>query len=291
MPTRSLWLLCMVGVILVAIFAVVYDDNGAGSSGHAAQVPDDSRRAPELIDNAPMRVPNTASGVENRSTSFAPAVEPLRTPLAELFDIALVGKDPEVRSLAVEMASTCTAIDYLQSDSAKSAASPNEVEVLQISARKSFESYCRSGDSGKFMNALRAQPEPRLGYVGKGVHPWQAKERPQEYFQAITLLLANPKGHPVTFEIWLRTQATRAMAREFGLSSSQVSVARDEILGKYISSESYLTYYRLRDCAIDAECRNSELSAPERLKAQQAAEAVSQRIVEQRWNSLIPGKP
>ncbi len=265
------------------------DDTGSSKDGPPFVV--NNQRAPSLADGAPLRESKGASDVERRSMIFEAGVEPLRTPLAELFDIALVGKDPEIRSLAVEMASTCTAIDYLQGDSAKSTTSPNEVEVLQISARKAFESYCRSGDSGKFMNALRAQPEPRLGYVGKGAHPWQAKERPQEYFQAITLLLANPKGHPVTFEIWLRTQAARAMAREFGLSSSQVSVARDEILGKFISNDSYLTYYRLRDCAIDTECRNSELSAPERLKAQQAAEAVSQRIVEQRWNLLIPGKP
>lgn len=215
---------------------------------------------------------------------------PLKTPLDELFRDVLNSKDPEDRFLGMELAAACTTATDLQGVESKVSVESPVVDKRQTQAIEKLVDYCKSANSIKFLDDLRALPEPRFGFIGKYIRAWRQKENSQEHLQAHVLLLSDPNKYASSFAVWVGGYTGEVAKNEFGLNRAQLKTLQFELMERFVGDQDYLDFYRLNRCAVHSECSRPDLSAAERAQVEQALAAIADRIAQQRWGLLIPGK-
>lgn len=237
----------------------------------------------------------------NRAASEAIQLSRKQKSLQDLFDTALASRVDEDRSLPTYFAIRCLSLsgehfqikeDDVQYFLEGSGVSYNSATVAARvnQSRLAFLEYCRTGDSGSFLDRRRALSRSGIGRTGAVFNEIFSKptgSSEQEFYQAISTVISNPPMYVAQFDWWLTQNLLPAVSKEFRLGPVQSHLVINQVFESFVTDNDYVAKRRMINCVIDKICEGAiTVSSRDQVEITRVAAVIESRIREQRIDLL-----
>lgn len=282
-------------VVLLGLY-ILRPTPTAGTADHSALPPATSiPRTPNTSAEPGNSVPNSTPSVA--ATTTLPDLT--KTTLQSIFDEALLpSTKPEDRALAVHLSTNCLMYDQFPAPSLQSVSDltgqSGDLARLTLTraeqARATVHRFCAGGNATALVDQLVSKGLRPFGPIHKSLISWRGGQRSQEYWQAVTQVLANPNLFPVQFNTWLNKDLEQQLTSTYGLSLGQAIYVQDELYASLVGADENQTLRLTWRCALTAVCTQGvrPTADPELEKANVVAAQLKDAIQKQRWDLLIP---
>jgi hypothetical protein len=267
-------------------------DSGKVAHGSAASAGPTSQVSPTSLQAGRAAIPST-TGVSHAAGGDAQLR--LSSPLEPVYTAALNATNAEDRATAFRVAALCVAKQgeipaLTRTDASQITNIPPEQTDTLLAQREDaltrLRAFCATGDSARFLSALKALPQPALGPILRSAHVYRNSQTSdqQQNLQAFTQIFANPERHATQLDAWLDSDAFSALAQQYGLNRQQIRQAGSELLEKLVSDPAIAQLRTWKHCIDELHCNGSR-GSDRRVK--RAVEEIENNIRTQRWNSLM----
>ena len=289
---KAVVIICAATAVM-AVFLVLLLKRNSSNFSENASVENTKQAKSELQVAGPKEAVD--EGRQSQINAFWATAHLGATPLQKVIDDALVSRDPEGRARALRYTDACVSIQassrITEEDLKKSTtASSVDLQALireQKIARAQLTDFCATGRASSLVDELKNRHLPMMGPVEKAIVLEKSGPHTQEYFQAVTEVLASPNTYPVQFDIWMKKDLSSQLEQRFDMNESQSLFIQDQIYKDFVADD-FHGVRLLERCAIYAACpSNNIITDAERIKAQQIVDQLEVLIKQQQWNQLI----